>query len=51
MVNKLREEYGDKIGLVLVDDNTMTSFDPGNAIYKEQLQKGLSVNILVNVRN
>lgn len=49
MVKKLREEYRDKVRLVLIDDYTVTSFDPENAVYKEQLQKGLSMNIFVKV--
>lgn len=50
MVKKLREEYGDKIGLVIVNDYNVPHFNPETDIFKEQLQKKLAINIFKKVK-
>lgn len=49
LVKKLKKEYGNKIGLVVVDDYHAPSFHPDNSVYKEQLQKNLVFNIFKKV--
>ncbi|XP_028162532.1 fatty acid synthase-like [Ostrinia furnacalis] len=45
LVKKLKKDYGNKIGLVVVDDYHAPSFHPENSVYKEQLQKNLIFNV------
>ncbi|KAJ8720393.1 hypothetical protein PYW07_012436 [Mythimna separata] len=45
IVKKLREKYGNKIGLVIVDDYHMENFNTEAEIFKNQLQKKLSINV------
>ncbi|CAH0677167.1 unnamed protein product [Chilo suppressalis] len=45
LVRKLKEGFGKKIGLVVIDDYHAASFHPGNEMYKKQMQKNLSFNI------
>ncbi|KOB76786.1 Uncharacterized protein OBRU01_05235 [Operophtera brumata] len=46
MVQKLRKEYGNKIGLLIIEDYLAPSFYPTLSIYSEQLQKNLAFNVL-----
>ncbi|KAJ2951603.1 hypothetical protein O0L34_g13759 [Tuta absoluta] len=46
LVKSLRKEYPNKVALVVVDDFNAPSFDPNHHLYKDQLQKGLTFNIL-----
>ncbi|KAI5638917.1 acyl transferase domain-containing protein [Phthorimaea operculella] len=46
LVKSLRKEYPNRLSLVVVDDYNAPSFDPNNSLYKEQIQKGLTFNIL-----
>lgn len=50
LVKKLIKEYGNKIGLVLIDDFLAPDFNPEQDIYKEQLEKNLTINVLKKVR-
>ncbi|XP_035437568.2 fatty acid synthase [Spodoptera frugiperda] len=45
MVKKLREEYGNKIALIVVDDYHVENFNTEAAVFKDQIQKKLSINI------
>uniref|UniRef100_A0A2A4JTZ4 Ketosynthase family 3 (KS3) domain-containing protein n=1 Tax=Heliothis virescens TaxID=7102 RepID=A0A2A4JTZ4_HELVI len=45
LVKKLRKDYGEKISLILVDYN-VEHFDKECKLFKEQIQKKLSINIL-----
>ncbi|KAJ8719814.1 hypothetical protein PYW08_011989 [Mythimna loreyi] len=45
MVKKLREKYSNKIGLVAVDDYHVENFNTESEIFKNQLQKKLSINV------
>ncbi|XP_063894600.1 fatty acid synthase [Helicoverpa armigera] len=46
MIKKLREDYGDKIGLLLVDDDDMANSNTDPDILKHQMQKNLAINVL-----
>lgn len=52
LVNSLRKVNGNRIGLVIVDDSRAANFSPEKVLYKQQLQKTLTFNILkkVNLR-
>ncbi|KAH9645163.1 hypothetical protein HF086_005708 [Spodoptera exigua] len=45
MVKKLREEHGNKIALIIVDDYHVENFNTEAAIFKDQIEKKLSINI------
>lgn len=49
MVKKLRKEYGNKIGLIIIDDYHVPTFNPEKSVFSEQLQKNLSFSILKKV--
>lgn len=51
MVKKLREEYGNKIALIVVDDYHVENFNTEAPVFKDQIQKKLSINIFKKVHN
>lgn len=46
MVKSLRKRYGNKIGLLIIDDYHVPTFNPEKRIYRDQLQKNMAFNVL-----
>ncbi|XP_063385145.1 fatty acid synthase-like [Cydia fagiglandana] len=46
LVKKLRKQYPNKVSVIVVDDYHAPSFTPDHTMFKEQIQKNLTFNIL-----
>ncbi|KAI5631688.1 acyl transferase domain-containing protein [Phthorimaea operculella] len=46
LVKKLKKDYHDRIGVIIIEDDEAPSWDPEDDIYKEQLQKNLVFNVI-----